>query len=78
MAEHGVILIRSVLMSSVLLTSALVGCGPSAADLGAADYAPLPADGWEVSAPAEQGLDPHPIGCVIPSKPTPRMPGPSG
>jgi CubicO group peptidase (beta-lactamase class C family) len=39
--------------SILLLLSILAGCGPSAAD-----YTPLPGDGWEVSTPAEQGLDP--------------------
>jgi len=36
----------------------LVGCGPSAADLEAVNYTPLPGDDWKVSTPAEQGLDP--------------------
>jgi CubicO group peptidase (beta-lactamase class C family) len=43
---------------AILILSMLVGCGPSAAELEAVDYTPLPADGWEVSTPAEQGLDP--------------------
>lgn len=37
----------------------LVGCGPSAADLEAVDYTPLPSDDWIVSTPEEQGLDPE-------------------
>ena len=37
----------------------LTGCGPSAADLKAVDYTPLPRDDWEVSTPEEQGLDPE-------------------
>jgi CubicO group peptidase (beta-lactamase class C family) len=51
-------LILSILLSSLLMTWALVGCGPSTAQLAAVDYAPLPADDWEVSTPEEQGLDP--------------------
>jgi hypothetical protein len=45
--------------SAILILSMLVGCGPRTADLEAADYAPLPGDDWEVSTPAEQGLDPE-------------------
>ena len=43
-----------------LLTASLVAaCGPSAEELAAVDYAPLELDdGWEVSTPEEQGLDP--------------------
>jgi CubicO group peptidase (beta-lactamase class C family) len=39
----------------------LVGCGPSgpsAEELEAVEYTPLPGDDWKVSTPAEQGLDP--------------------
>jgi CubicO group peptidase (beta-lactamase class C family) len=39
----------------------LVGCslgGPSTEDLLAVEYAPVSRDDWEVSTPAEQGLDP--------------------
>ena len=42
----------------ILLLSLMAGCGPSTADLEAVDYTPLPGDDWEVSTPAEQGLDP--------------------
>ena len=42
----------------VLTASGMVGCGPSAEELEAVDYTPLRGDGWEVSTPAEQGLDP--------------------
>jgi CubicO group peptidase (beta-lactamase class C family) len=42
----------------ILVLLSLVGCGPSTADLEAVDYTPLPGDDWEVSTPAEQGLDP--------------------
>jgi CubicO group peptidase (beta-lactamase class C family) len=41
-----------------LLLSLLAGCGPSAADLAAVDYTPLPGDDWEASTPEAQGLDP--------------------
>jgi hypothetical protein len=43
---------------AILILSMLVGCGPSTEDLEAVDYTPLPGDDWEVSTPAEQGLDP--------------------
>ena len=42
----------------LLVMSALPSCGPSIEDLLAVDYTPLPGDDWEVSMPAEQGLDP--------------------
>ena len=42
----------------VILSSLLAGCGPSAQALQAIDYSPLPGDGFEVSTPEEQGLDP--------------------
>jgi CubicO group peptidase (beta-lactamase class C family) len=42
----------------LLILSGLVGCGPSAAELEAVDYAPLSRDDWQVSTPEEQGLDP--------------------
>jgi CubicO group peptidase (beta-lactamase class C family) len=42
----------------ILVLLSLVGCGPSTADLEAVDYTPLAGDDWEVSTPAEQGLDP--------------------
>jgi CubicO group peptidase (beta-lactamase class C family) len=45
--------------SAILAISMLVGCGPSAEDLAAVDYTPLPADDWEVSTPAKQSLDPE-------------------
>jgi CubicO group peptidase (beta-lactamase class C family) len=41
-----------------LILSMLVACGPSIEDLEAVDYTPLRRDGWEVSTPEEQGLDP--------------------
>jgi CubicO group peptidase (beta-lactamase class C family) len=42
----------------LLVMSALPSYGPSIEDLLAVDYTPLPGDDWEVSMPAEQGLDP--------------------
>jgi CubicO group peptidase (beta-lactamase class C family) len=44
--------------SVILFLSVLVGCGPSTGDLEAVDYTPRPGGDWEVSTPAEQGLDP--------------------
>jgi len=47
------------IIAIVLLTlSALPSCGPSIEDLLAVNYTPLSGDDWEVSTPAEQGLDP--------------------
>jgi CubicO group peptidase (beta-lactamase class C family) len=44
-------------LSVILLM--LIGCGgPSAEELAAVEYAPLPGSDWEVSTPEEQGLDP--------------------
>ena len=51
---HSFLLFTSV----ILILSTLAGCGPSTEDLEAIDYTPLPGDDWEVSTPAEQGLDP--------------------
>jgi CubicO group peptidase (beta-lactamase class C family) len=52
------LLTSAILILSILMPSGLVGCGPSTVDLEAVDYTPLPGDGWEVSTPDEQGLDP--------------------
>jgi CubicO group peptidase (beta-lactamase class C family) len=55
--EHSLLFITS----AILILSTLVGCspsGPSVEDLLAVEYTPLPGDNWEVSTPAEQGLDP--------------------
>ena len=52
--QHRFLLIAS----AILITSMLAGCGPSAADLEAVDFAPLVREDWEVSTPEEQGLDP--------------------
>jgi CubicO group peptidase (beta-lactamase class C family) len=43
---------------SMVFLSLIVGCGPSVAELEAVNYAPLPGDDWQVSTPAEQGVDP--------------------
>ena len=48
----------AILVLTILLQSGLVGCGPSTGDPEAVDYTPLPGDDWQVSTPAEQGLDP--------------------
>ena len=42
----------------ILILFMLAGCGPSTEELEAVDYTPLPGDDWQVSTPAEQGLDP--------------------
>jgi CubicO group peptidase (beta-lactamase class C family) len=44
--------------SLILILSMLAGCGPSAEDLAEVNYTPLPGDGWEVSTPEAEGLDP--------------------
>ncbi|MBC8504782.1 MAG: serine hydrolase [Anaerolineales bacterium] len=46
-------------VSMIIILSMLVGCGPSSAELATANYVPLPSDNWNVSTPAEQGLDPN-------------------
>ena len=57
--QHSFLLYTSaILILSILIPSGLVGCGPRAEDLAAVDYTPLPGDDWQVSTPAEQGLDP--------------------
>ena len=54
---------RLVLFTSILflILVNLTGCSPSAADLEAVDYTPLPGADWQVSTPAEQGLDPSSV-----------------
>jgi CubicO group peptidase (beta-lactamase class C family) len=42
----------------LLVALTLPGSGPSIEDLLAVDYTPLPGGDWEISSPAEQGLDP--------------------
>ena len=46
------------IISTILILSILIGCGPSAADLEAVEYAPISQNEWQVSTPEEQGLDP--------------------
>jgi CubicO group peptidase (beta-lactamase class C family) len=47
------------LISLSLILQMLIGCGsPTAEELEAIDYTPLPGSDWEISTPAEQGLDP--------------------
>ena len=55
--QHLLLLFASV----TLILSMLVGCGPSGPsieDLKGIEYTPLSGDDWQVSTPAEQGLDP--------------------
>ena len=52
--QHSFLLITRV----ILILSMLVGCGPSTEELEAVDYTPLAGDDWDVSTPAEQGLEP--------------------
>jgi CubicO group peptidase (beta-lactamase class C family) len=57
--QHAFLVLASaILVPSILMSLGLVGCGPSSEELEAVDYTPLPGDGWKVSTPAEQGLDP--------------------
>ena len=49
----------------LILAMLLTGCGPSAEELGAVDYAPLQREDWEVSTPAEQGLDPELVAELV-------------
>lgn len=47
------------LAMAILILAQLVGCSsPSTEELQAVDYAPLPGDDWQVSTPADHGLDP--------------------
>jgi len=48
----------TILALSLLATVSLTGCGPSAEELEAVDYAPLPEGDLKISTPEEQGLDP--------------------
>ena len=43
----------------VLILSLLTACGPGSAELATTDFNPQPGDDWEVSTPAEEGLDPE-------------------
>jgi CubicO group peptidase (beta-lactamase class C family) len=53
-----------VLILSTLISSSLVGCDSSDAELATVDYTPLPGDDWQVSTPAEQGLDPELVAAL--------------
>jgi CubicO group peptidase (beta-lactamase class C family) len=52
--RHPAILLFGVILPLLIL----VGCGLSSVDLEAVDYAPLDRNDWEVSTPAEEGLNP--------------------
>jgi CubicO group peptidase (beta-lactamase class C family) len=54
--QQGLLLLATAIF--VLAASSLVGCGQSTEELEAVDYTPLAGDGWQVSTPADQGLDP--------------------
>lgn len=41
----------------LLLFFVLIGCGPSTEEIAAVDYTPLARHDWELSSPAEEGLD---------------------
>jgi len=60
-------IISAIPILSILISSGLVGCGPSGARLAAVDYTPLPGDDWKVSTPAEQGLDPRLVAALYDS-----------
>lgn len=46
------------LLANVVLIFMLFACSPSAEELAAVDYTPLPGGDWEVSTPEEEGVDP--------------------
>ena len=43
---------------ATLILLFLIGCGPSASELEAVAYEPLPGDDWLVSTPEDEGMDP--------------------
>jgi len=43
--------------TALLGLAMLTGCGPTAEELEAVNYAPLPGDDLEMSTPAKEGLD---------------------
>ena len=47
------------LITILIALSGMTACAPSAEQLAAVDYAPLPGDDWPQSTPGEQGLDPE-------------------
>ena len=53
-----VLIISVITISSILIPSGLIGCGPSTQALEAVDYTPLAGGDWKVSTAEEQGLDP--------------------
>lgn len=52
------------LIAVALIIVCLAGCGPSAAELAAVDYAPQAGGDWPVSTPAEEGLDPQLVAAL--------------
>jgi CubicO group peptidase (beta-lactamase class C family) len=57
--DSTLLFISMILLLSILISSGLAGCGgPSAAELESVDYTPQSRGEWEISTPAEQGLDP--------------------
>ncbi len=56
--SKGLKLLLFLLTGVILLLPNLAGCSPQAEELEAVEYAPLPGEDWQVSTPAEQGLDP--------------------
>jgi CubicO group peptidase (beta-lactamase class C family) len=57
--QHAFLLFATaIFVLSILTASGLAGCGPSTEELEAVDYTPPRGDGWKVSTPAEQGLEP--------------------
>jgi CubicO group peptidase (beta-lactamase class C family) len=62
-------IVSAIQILAILTASSLFGCSPSnaegaAADLAVIDYRPLPGDDWQVSTPAEQGLDPRHVAAL--------------
>jgi len=49
--------VRTAMLLTILLS--IVGCSTYSQDLEFVEYTPLPWDDWEVSTPAEQGLNPN-------------------
>ncbi len=57
-APSAPILIGIVCVCLAALSWSAVGCGPSAQQLRAVDYAPVAGEDWPISTPEDQGLDP--------------------
>ena len=57
MKQHKSSLIYAIILVVAVISLLLAGCGPSAEELAAVDYAPQPDEDWGVSTPEEQGLD---------------------